>query len=284
MSFSVLAQNEKVLSLKSKDVLSQMEKVADWQFSDWDTKGMKHPKWDWTNGACYTGVVGLAEISKNKIYEDRLITIGESLNWNTGPKRFYADDSCVGQTYSILYQRNKDPKMIAQWKKLADSIIAQPHTESLEWKNVMQHREWAWCNALYNGSTALVYLSTATGEQKYLDIATKLWWKTTEYLYSKEDSLHFRDVSYFIKREENDEIVFWSRGNGWVLISLVRVLENMPVDYPDRKKFENLYQEIAAKIISLQQKDESWYASLLVPTNFNIKETSGTGFYTYALL
>jgi rhamnogalacturonyl hydrolase YesR len=134
------------------------------------------------------------------------------------------------------------------------------------------------------GPTALAYLSTATGEQKYLDIATKLWWKTTEYLYSKEDSLHFRDVSYFIKREENDKIVFWLRGNGWVLVGLVRVLENMPADYPDRKKSENLYQEIAAKIISLQQKDESWYASLLVPTNFNIKETSGTGFYTYALL
>lgn len=283
-SLSIFAQSEKVKPLKSKDVLIQMEKVANWQFGDWDAKGMKHPKWDWTNAACYTGIVALAEISKNKVYEDRLIKIGESLNWNTGPKRFYADDYCVGQTYSILYQRNKDPKMIAQWKRQADSIIAQPHTESLEWKNVIQHREWAWCDALYMGPTALAYLSTATGEQKYLDIATKLWWKTTDYLYSKEDSLYFRDASYFNKKEKNGKRVFWSRGNGWVLAGLVRVLENMPADYPDRKRFENLYQEMAAKIISLQQPDGSWYASLLDPSNFNIKETSGTGFYTYALL
>ena len=69
-----------------------------------------------------------------------------------------------------------------------------------------------------------------------------------------------------------------------MLAGLVRVLENMPAEYPDRKRFENLYQEMAAKIISLQQEDGSWYASLLDPTNFNIKETSGTGFYTYALL
>lgn len=283
-NLSIFAQGERLKPLKSKDVLIQMEKVANWQFSDWDVKGMKHPKWDWTNGACYTGIVALAEISKDKVYEDRLIKIGESLNWNTGPKRFYADDYCVGQTYSILYQRNKDPKMIAQWKRQADSIIAQPHTESLEWKNVIQHREWAWCDALYMGPTALAYLSTATGEQKYLDIATKLWWKTTDYLYSKEDSLYFRDASYFNKKEKNGKHVFWSRGNGWVLAGLVRVLENMPTDYPDRKRFENLYQEMAEKIISLQQKDGSWYASLLDPSNFNIKETSGTGFYTYALL
>ena len=284
LGLSVSGQSGKGTSLRSKDILSKMEQVADWQFGDWDAKGMKHPKWDWTNGACYTGIMALAEISKNKIYEDRLIKIGESLNWNTGPKRFYADDYCVGQTYSMLFKKNKDPKMIAQWLRQADSIIAQPHKESLEWKNIIQHREWAWCDALYMGPTALAYLSTASGEQKYLDIAVKLWWKTTDYLYSKEDSLYFRDASYFNKREKNGKKVFWSRGNGWVLAGLVRVLENMPAEYPDRKRFENLYQEMAAKIISLQQEDGSWYASLLDPTNFNIKETSGTGFYTYALL
>jgi len=40
---------------------------------------------------------------------------------------------------------------------------------------------------------------------------------------------------------------------------------------------------MAAKIISLQQDDGSWYASLLNPINFNVKKTIGTGFNTYAL-
>ena len=283
-SLSVFAQSDKVKPLKSKDILARMEQVANWQFGDWDLKGMKHPKWDWTNGACYTGIMALAEISKDKVYENKLIQIGESLNWNTGPKRFYADDYCVGQTYSMLYLKNKDLKMIAQWQRQADSIISKPHTETLEWKNVIQHREWAWCDALYMGPPSLAYLSTATGEQKYFDIAAKLWWKTTDYLYSKEDSLYFRDATYFNKKEKNGKRVFWSRGNGWVIAGLVRLLENMPAEYHDRKRFENLYQEMAIKIVSLQQEDGSWYASLLDPTNFNIKETSGTGFYTYALL
>lgn len=270
--------------LKSKQVLKTMEKVALWQLRNWDDKGPRWPLWDWTNGACYTGILAISEISKNPIYDRKLIEIGESLNWNTGPHRFFADDYCIGQTYAILYKKYKNPKMIANWQKLADSIIAKPNNESLAWKNKIQNREWAWCDALFMGPTALAYLSSATGEQKYLDIASKLFWKTTDYLYDKEEQLYFRDASYFNKKEKNGQKVFWSRGNGWVMGGIVRILESMPENYPDRQKFEGLYQEMAAKIITLQQADGSWHASLLDPNSFNIKETSGTGFYCYALL
>lgn len=40
---------------------------------------------------------------------------------------------------------------------------------------------------------------------------------------------------------------------------------------------------MAAKIASLQQPDGSWHTSLLDPASFPVKETSGTGFYCYAL-
>jgi rhamnogalacturonyl hydrolase YesR len=270
--------------LKSKEVLITMEKVALWQLNDWRLKGPRWPLWDWTNGACYTGILAISEISKNPIYEQRLIEIGESLNWNTGPRRFFADDYCIGQTYAILYKKYKNPKMIANWQKLADSIIAKPNNESLEWKNKIQNREWAWCDALFMGPTALAYLSSATGDQKYLDIANKLFWKTTDYLYDPEEQLYFRDASFFNKKEKNGRKVFWSRGNGWVMGGIVRILENMPENYPYRKKYEVLFQEMASKIITLQQADGSWHASLLDPNNYNIKETSGTGFYCYALL
>jgi len=48
------------------------------------------------------GNMALAETSNNKVYENRLIQIGESLDWNTDPKRFYVDIYCVGQVYSML--------------------------------------------------------------------------------------------------------------------------------------------------------------------------------------
>ncbi len=278
------AQNSNEAPSTKEGVLSIMHRVADWQINSYNKDGYKRPRWDWTNAACYTGIMELAKISKDKKYENFVFTIGDSLDWNTGRRRFHADDYCVAQTFCNLYFIHKNPKMIAAFQKLADSIAAMPHDESLEWKNRIAEREWAWCDALFMGPTALAYLSTATGDPKYLDIATKLWWKTTDYLYDKEEKLYFRDQTFFDKREKNGKEVFWSRGNGWVIAGLVRVLDNIPSNHPERKKFLKLYKEMAERVAGLQQPDGSWHASLLDPASYTNKETSGTGFFTYSLL
>jgi rhamnogalacturonyl hydrolase YesR len=62
------------------------------------------------------------------------------------------------------------------------------------------------------------------------------------------------------------------------------MLDNMPAGYPDRPRFEKLYKDMVARIVALQQADGSWHSSLLDPGSYPVKETSGTGFYTYAIL
>lgn len=111
----------------------------------------------------------------------------------------------------------------------------------------------------------------------------RLWWKTTDYLYDKEEHLYYRDSRFFGQREANGKKVFWSRGNGWVLAGLARVLQFLPEDYPERQRFLDLFQEMAQKISSLQGNDGYWRTSLLDPGNWPMPETSGTGFFTYAL-
>lgn len=265
-------------------VLKIMKRAGDWQLQSFKTNGFKHVKKDWTNAALYTGIVALGEVSHDKKYDDALIDIGNDVDWNTGPNRLMADDYCVGQTYSLLYTKYGERKMITPFRRLADSIVSLPFNESLEWKNNIQSREWAWCDALFMGPPALAYLSTATGDLKYLNKAAKLWWKTTDYLYDPKVHLYSRDGSYLNKHEKNGEKVFWSRGNGWVLAGLARMMENMPADYPDKRKFEKLFKDMAAEIARLQQPDGSWHASLLDPASYPIKETSGTGFFCYAIL
>ena len=263
--------------------LEIMKKVADWQLRTWEKEGMRWPKWDWTNGAAYAGFMALNEIANDSKYSKAMYDIGEAIGWNTGPRRTMGDDYCVAQMFSQMYFLYKEPKMIAYFRKQADSIIAMPHTESLEWENNIQLREWAWCDALFMAPPALAYLSTATGDKKYLDIACKLWWKTTDYLFDPSENLYFRDGSFFEAKESNGRKMFWSRGNGWVMGGLVRMLENMPADYPDRKRFIELYKKMAEKIATLQSEDGSWHASLLDAASYPAKETSGTGFFCYAL-
>jgi rhamnogalacturonyl hydrolase YesR len=275
----LIAQN----NYQPDSVLKIMKKVADWQLNTWEKEGMRWPKWDWTNGAAYTGFMALNKVANDPKYRKAMYDIGEALNWNTGPRRTFGDDYCVAQMFSQMYSLYKEPKMIAHFRPLADTIVAMPHTESLEWKNHIQLREWSWCDALFMAPPALAYFSTATGDKKYLDIACKLWWKTTDYLFDSTENLYFRDGSFFKARESNGRKMFWSRGNGWVLAGLVRMLENMPAGYPDRPLFIKLYKKMAEKIITLQSDDGSWHASLLDASSYPAKETSGTGFFCYAL-
>src|SRR5207249_10204649 len=103
------------------------------------------------------------------------------------------------------------------------------------------------------------------------------------YLYDKQERLFYRDSRFFSQRERNGKKVFWSRGNGWVLAGLARVLQYLPPDYAGRGRFVALFQEMARRIADLQGPDGSWRASLLDPDSRPNPETSGTGFFTYAL-
>lgn len=268
----------------SKDsIVHIMDKVASWQIREWQEHGKKLNKADWTMGACYAGYMALNKVDHNDVFLREIKGKGDSLHWKTGPRKTMADDYCVAQMFSQMYMIYKQPEMIAHFKAQADSIIGLPHTESLEWKNDIANREWAWCDALFMGPPAFAYLHTATGERKYLDIADKLWWKTTNYLFDKDENLYFRDSRFFTQKEANGRKVFWSRGNGWVMGGLVRMLDNMPDDYPNRGKYIELYEKMAEKIAALQSKDGTWHAALLDPKSYPAKEASGTGFYCYAL-
>ena len=173
--------------------------------------------------------------------------------------------------------------MLEDLKDLADTLIRRPHSESLLWVNKIHRREWAWCDALFMGPPTLGKLSQITNDPRYLDLSNKLWWKTTDYLYDKEEHLFYRDSRFFDRKEANGKKVFWSRGNGWVLAGMARLMETMPPNYQDRQQYITLFQEMAKKIAALQQPDGSWRTSLLDPKSFPSKETSGTAFFCYGL-
>jgi hypothetical protein len=64
---------------------------------------------------------------------------------------------------------------------------------------------------------------------------------------------------------------------------LVRTLQYLPMNHPDRPRFEQQFKDMAAAVLKCQQPDGLWRASLLDPGSYPLKETSGSGFYTYAL-
>lgn len=265
-------------------VLAVMNKVARWQINEWkEGRIIKLPKTEWENGALYTGILALKSIHNIPEYDQFLYGIGEECNWNTGKVRLFADDYCIAQMYAGMYMEHREPKMIAKWQALADTIVNRRFEEPLTVVPNINHREWAWCDALFMGPPGLAMLTTITSDIRYLAKADSLWWKTSAFLYDEKEHLYYRDSRFFTQREKNGEKIFWSRGNGWVMAGLARMMDNMPPKFRNRKRYEKQFREMAKRIAGLQQPDGSWHASLLDPVTFSTKETSGTGFYCYAL-
>lgn len=266
-------------------VFAAMQKTANWQIAEIEKNGWRYPSTDWTNGAYYAGQMEWAKIANDEKQLQFLKAVGAKNKWTGGPERFFADDYCVGQTYAELFMQYKDSAMIKPMIELGNDILNQPHTESLLWnfEGGLHNREWAWCDALFMGPPTLGYLYKITGNKKYIDGMNKLWWKSTNYLYDTTENLYFRDSRFFNRKEKNGAKVFWSRGNGWVIAGIARILNNMPANYPDRKRYEKIFKAMAKRIASLQQADGTWHASLLDPASYAPKETSGTGFFAYSL-
>jgi unsaturated rhamnogalacturonyl hydrolase len=267
-------------------IIKIADKVMKWQIDSIQNNGWRHAEGDWTNGALYVGLIDCADAVKDEQpYQFLKKEVGEKLSYQlaSDSNRYHADYYCVGQLYTALYKKYREPKMLADLKVLADTLMQRPHTESLVWVNKIGRKEWAWCDALFMGPPTLAMLADVTGERKYLDLCNSLWWKSTEYLYDKEEHLFYRDSRFFDRKESNGQKVFWSRGNGWVIAGMARVLEVMPPDDIDRQRYETLFTEMAEKIASLQQADGMWRTSMLDPTAYPAKESSGTAFFCYAL-
>jgi unsaturated rhamnogalacturonyl hydrolase len=265
--------------VERRAILRVLTAAADWQLAH----PSEHATWDWTQAAFYTGMMAFAKVTDDGKYLTAMRAMGERNQWRPGLRPGHADDYAVIATYAQLYQMDHDPRMLEPAKALFNFLAARKYDEPLLWGNAIETRELAWCDALFMGPPAMAAMTAATGDARYLDLGNRLWWKTTDYLYDQQEHLYFRDSRYFESKEANGKKQFWSRGNGWVIAGLVRVLDDMPADYPDRGRYVALYKEMAAKVAQVQGTDGYWRSGLLDPAAYPNPETSGTGFFVYAL-
>jgi unsaturated rhamnogalacturonyl hydrolase len=248
-----------------------VRKVADWQL------GRAHADFnlDWTFAALYTGLIAASETTGSARYRQAVYDFGAAQQWQLGPRFDHADDQAVAQSYLDLYLLHREPAEIATVKEHFDRIRHEPRSSK-------DKLTWWWCDALFMAPPAWARLYKATGDASYLDYMDREWWATSAALYDNTEHLYSRDGSFLDKKEKNGRKVFWSRGNGWVMAGLVRVLEEMPADDPERAKYAQQFQQMAAELKDLQGKDGLWRPGLLDADAYPLPEVSGSAFFAYA--
>lgn len=259
-------------ALKHKAVRAAMRKVADWELAK--TEG--HLDQDWTFAALYQGWIAASKTLKDPKYADAVEKVSaDKFHWEVGPRIAHADDEAIAQSYLDFYAKKHDPVMIAQTQKSFDSVMAMPDNP--------QKPLWWWCDALFMAPRAWLQLSQVTKNPAYLNFMDKQWWITSKLLYSDTDHLYSRDAKYLDTHEANGKKSYWSRGNGWVAAGIVRVIEGLPKNFPNRGKYLQQYKEMAEEIASIQGSDGLWRPGLLDADSYPLPENSGSAFFVYSL-
>lgn len=263
-----------------QDVLSVMKKVADWQLGNPTGKQLN----SWEYAPFYTGLMALYQTSSDRKYYDAMMDMGKTVNWETVARPYDANVLAISQVFLELYEMTGQDYMIDKSRFVMDATIQRELEPDITFdKNKYWWEWWSWCDALFMAPPAYARLATLRKEPKYMDHMIREWKRTSAYLYAPRDSLFFRDDRFFKMKSANGAKIFWSRGNGWVVGGLARVLQYLPKDHESRSFFENQFRQMCYKLKRLQMQNGFWSQSLLDPQNYPQKESSGTGFFVYAM-
>jgi rhamnogalacturonyl hydrolase YesR len=308
ITFSTYAQSPDYTS--PDQILKILHKTNDYQY---DNPWTEDDDYNWIRGTYYTGVMAAYQATGDKKFLDQCNKWGEDHDWGLPPIEQGARPSGVNvltctQTWLESYLIKKD-------KAKLQPVIA--HFDAANSKNPLnQPITWYWeggrryVDALYVGPPAMVMLSNITKEDKYINWMESFFWDVFGKLYDYEDSLFYRDRNFIpgfsgkvsayhirpdsIKREDamrsyvyqpspNGKKVLWSRGNGWALAGIARILKYLPREHGNYDKYMAVYKEMAWSLKHRQRDSGYWPMNLADPDDYPYPETSGTAFFTYAL-
>jgi unsaturated rhamnogalacturonyl hydrolase len=137
---------------------------------------------------------------------------------------------------------------------------------------------WNWEDALFMAPPAIALVGAATGDAKYFTYLDTTYWEAAAQLFDSTTGLFWRNPP------SASQTSFWSRGNGWVIAGTARILDHLPASDPKRGAYITQLQTMAAAIAPLQnQTDGLWRSNLLDASQYPNPETSGSGFFVYAM-
>ena len=234
----------------------------------------------WTRAVYFEGLMALHSIYPANRYLDYATDWADGFKWgmrrdDTATRN--ADNYCASQVYIDLYRLCPEPNRLTKTKGTMNMLVNTP-----------QVGDWTWIDAIQMGMPALVKLSATTGDPRYAEKAYDMysWTKNTLAggLYNKKDGLWWRDADFVPPyKEPNGKDCYWSRGNGWVVAALVRVLDELPADDPHRKEYEKDLKDMCEALVKCQREDGFWNVSLHDPTNFGGMELTGTALFVYGM-
>jgi rhamnogalacturonyl hydrolase YesR len=179
---------------------------------------------------------------------------------------FFADYMAAGEAYLALQFFHPDRTTLQAIEDRVDAEVTSVQSGHTDY--------WNTVDALNMAMPSFTQMAVLDNNQADLDAMHTLFEFTKSSLYNPLLGLWRNDAG---------ATAFWSRGNGWALAAMAKVLTDLPTTDPHRAEYLQVYQRMALTLLFLQRPDGFWNVDLLNPFDHPGPETTGTALLTYGL-
>jgi rhamnogalacturonyl hydrolase YesR len=241
----------------------------------WVANGTDLAAADWQNATFHVGNLALVRTTGQSNHKTFPWAQANGYLLPSDPNRpFFPDDQAAGEAYLDLYTYFHPEISLASIRtRIADE------TASVK----AGHKDyWNYVDALNMAMPSFARMSVIDKDPSILDTMQTLFRYTEKEagghgLFNEFLGLWYRDARFV------GTGVFWSRGNGWALAALTKVLQVLPSDDPRRPEYLRVFKKMAFTLSLLQRRDGFWNSDLLNPFDFGGPESSGTSLFTFGI-
>lgn len=140
------------------------------------------------------------------------------------------------------------------------------------------HYNTVWLDDMFMSLPAIAQMGIYSGENKYFDEVIRQILLFDAKMWVPEKQL-FRHG--WVEDMKDHTSFHWGRANGWTILTLVEVLDALPVNYPGREKILDIYVKHVRGLAKYQSGEGFWHQ--LLDRNDSYLETSATAIFTYSI-
>ncbi|MCF8379837.1 MAG: glycoside hydrolase family 88 protein [Bacteroidales bacterium] len=265
-----------------------------------DTRTGSFNLWDYTVGVIHTGMLAASDVLERADYQKYVINNYDFIFKNLpyfrekalikkpGNGSYHriinmnALDHCgsIGAALIQAWQINPD----IEYRKMIDTVenfIMHKQFRLVDGTLARKRpqKESVWTDDFYMSIPFLVRMGEITKNDIYYTEAVNQVLQLSSYLFNCNKNLF--DHGMNLNAKEYDPEFFWSRANGWAMMSITTLLDVLPEDYKDRDQVLKIYRAHIKSIAELQGGNGLWFN--ILDKNDTYPETSGTAMFVYSM-
>jgi len=238
--------------------------------------------WEWPQGIGLYGLLRLwqhtGEYTLRQLveqwYADRLSEGLPSLNINTTAPML---------ALALLWRETRDPRWVPVLDDWADRLIAMPRTAEGGLPHIVSDKindAELWDDTLVMAGLFLAAYGEARGRRDLVDEACRQFLVHTRYLADPQSGLWFHGWTF--DERHNFARALWARGNAWVTIAILELMELAEITPPLRAFLLAVLETQIAALLTLQAPSGAWHTLLDDPSSY--EEISATAGFGYGLM